>query len=141
LLAQFVQELSTVLEMPRALITGVTGQDGQHLAALLNEKDYEVFGLVKGQNNARIAGVLEEFPFIEPVSGDLADLSSLVKAIEFAQQDEVYNLGAVSYVAYSFTHAELTAEISGLGVLRMLDAVRMAGGSENNSIRFYQAST
>ena len=127
--------------MPRALITGITGQDGQHLAELLNSKGYDVFGLVKGQNNPRIAGVLEQFPFVEPVSGDLADLSSLVKAIDVAQPDEVYNLGAVSYVAYSFTHAELTADISGLGVLRMLDAIRMVGGLDDNSIRFYQAST
>ena len=67
--------------------------------------------MVKGQNNPRIAGILEEFPFIEPVSGDLADLSSLVKAVETASPDEVYNLGAVSFVAYSFTHAELTADI------------------------------
>ena len=127
--------------MPRALITGITGQDGQHLAELLNSKGYDVFGLVKGQNNPRIAGVLEQFPFVEPVSGDLADLSSLVKAIGVAQPDEVYNLGAVSYVAYSFTHAELTADISGLGVLRLLDAIRMVGGLDDNSIRFYQAST
>ena len=127
--------------MPRALITGITGQDGQHLAELLNSKGYDVFGLVKGQNNPRIAGVLEQFPFVEPVSGDLADLSSLVKAIGIAQPDEVYNLGAVSYVAYSFTHAELTADISGLGVLRLLDAIRMVGGLDDNSIRFYQAST
>ena len=127
--------------MPRALITGITGQDGQHLAELLNSKGYDVFGLVKGQNNPRIAGVLEQFPFVEPVSGDLADLSSLVKAIGLAQPDEVYNLGAVSYVAYSFTHAELTADISGLGVLRMLDAIRMVGGLDDNSIRFYQAPT
>jgi GDPmannose 4,6-dehydratase len=127
--------------MPRALITGITGQDGQHLASLLHDKGYEVFGLVKGQNNPRIAGVLEEFPFIEPVSGDLADLSSLVKAIEVSHPDEVYNLAAISFVAYSFNNAELTGDISGLGVLRMLDAVRMVGGSENNPIRFYQAST
>ena len=127
--------------MPRALITGITGQDGQHLAELLNSKGYDVFGLVKGQNNPRIAGVLEQFPFVEPVSGDLADLSSLVKAIGLAQPDEVYNLGAVSYVAYSFTHAELTADISGLGVLRMLEAIRMVGGLDDNPIRFYQAST
>jgi len=127
--------------MPRALITGITGQDGQHLAGLLHDKGYEVFGLVKGQNNPRIAGVLEEFPFIEPVSGDLADLSSLVKAIDVSQPEEVYNLAAISFVAYSFNNAELTGDISGLGVLRMLDAVRMVGGSDNNSIRFYQAST
>ena len=127
--------------MPRALITGITGQDGQHLASLLHDEGYEVFGLVKGQNNPRIAGVLEEFPFIEPVSGDLADLSSLVKAIEVSHPDEVYNLAAISFVAYSFNNAELTGDISGLGVLRLLDAVRMVGGSENNPIRFYQAST
>ncbi len=127
--------------MPRALVTGITGQDGQHLAVLLNEKGYEVYGLVKGQNNPRIAGVLEEFPFIEPVSGDLADLSSLVKAVEKSSPDEVYNLAAISFVAYSFNNAELTGDISGLGVLRMLDAIRMVGGSDGNSIRFYQAST
>jgi GDPmannose 4,6-dehydratase len=127
--------------MPRVLITGITGQDGQHLASLLHDEGYEVFGLVKGQNNPRIAGVLEEFPFIEPVSGDLADLSSLVKAIDISKPDELYNLAAVSFVAYSFNNAELTGDISGLGVLRMLDAVRMVGGSENNPIRFYQAST
>ena len=128
-------------DMPRALITGITGQDGQHLASLLHDKGYEVFGLVKGQNNPRIAGVLEEFPFIEPVSGDLADLSSLVKAIEVSHPDEVYNLAAISFVAYSFNNAELTGDISGLGVLRMLDAVRMVGGADGNEIRFYQAST
>jgi len=127
--------------MPRALITGITGQDGQHLAELLHSKGYDVFGLVKGQNNPRISGVLEEFPFIEPVSGDLADLTSLVKAVEISQPNEVYNLGAVSFVAYSFNNAELTGDISGLGVLRMLDAIRMVGGSDDNSIRFYQAST
>ena len=128
-------------DMPRALITGITGQDGQHLASMLHDKGYEVFGLVKGQNNPRIAGVLEEFPFIEPVSGDLADLSSLVKAIEVSHPDEVYNLAAISFVAYSFNNAELTGDISGLGVLRMLDAVRMVGGADGNEIRFYQAST
>ena len=127
--------------MPRALITGITGQDGQHLAEFLHSKGYDVFGLVKGQNNPRIAGVLEEFPFVEPVSGDLADLSSLVKAIDISRPDEVYNLAAISFVAYSFNNAELTGDISGLGVLRMLDAVRMVGGSDDNSIRFYQAST
>ena len=127
--------------MPRAHITGITGQDGQHLASLLHDKGYEVFGLVKGQNNPRIAGVLEEFPFIEPVSGDLADLSSLVRAINLSDPAEVYNLAAISFVAYSFNNAELTGDTSGLGVLRMLDAIRMVGGADGNEIRFYQAST
>ena len=127
--------------MPRAFITGITGQDGQHLAQFLHDQGYEVFGMVKGQSNPRIATVLEEMPFIEMVPGDLADLPSLVKAIEFSQPDEVYNLGAISFVALSFNQAELTANITGLGVLRMLEAVRMVGGAENNPIRFYQASS
>ena len=75
------------------------------------------------------------------MTGDLADLPSLVAALEYAQPDEVYNLGAISFVALSFKQAELTANITGLGVLRMLEAIRMVGGSENNPIRFYQASS
>ncbi len=75
------------------------------------------------------------------VSGDLADLPSLVSAIEACQPDEVYNLGAISFVALSFSQAELTANLTGLGVLRMLEAIRMVGGSKNNPIRFYQASS
>jgi GDPmannose 4,6-dehydratase len=127
--------------MPRAFITGITGQDGQHLAEFLHAKGYEVFGLVKGQNNPRMVQMRDEFPYVEPVPGDLADLPSLVKALEFAQPDEVYNLGAISFVAMSFNQAELTANITGLGVLRMLEAIRMVGGASNNSIRLYQASS
>jgi len=130
--------------MPRALITGITGQDGQHLAEFLHAQGYDVFGLVKGQNNPKAQQVQTEFPFVDLVSGDLADLPSLIKAVEYAQPDEVYNLAAISFVALSFTQAELTANLTGLGVLRMLEAVRMvggAGGSGNNPIRFYQASS
>ena len=127
--------------MPRAFITGVTGQDGQHLAEFLHSKDYEVFGMVKGQNNPRMTMMRDEFPYVEPVPGDLADLPSLVKALDSTQPDEVYNLGAISFVALSFNQAELTANITGTGVLRMLEAIRMVGGAENNPIRFYQASS
>ncbi len=127
--------------MPRAFITGITGQDGFHLAEFLHSKGYDVFGMVKGQNNPRVASLLEELPFIEPVPGDLADLPSLVSALEFSKPDEVYNLGAISFVALSFNQAELTANITGLGVLRMLEAIRMVGGATNNPIRFYQASS
>jgi len=134
-------EAETSFSMPRAFITGITGQDGQHLAEFLHGKGYEVFGMVKGQNNPKFDKVREEFPFVEPVPGDLADLPSLVKALEYAQPDEVYNLGAISFVALSFNQAELTANITGLGVLRMLEAVRMVGGAQNNKIRFYQASS
>jgi GDPmannose 4,6-dehydratase len=127
--------------MPRAFITGITGQDGQHLAEFLHAKGYEVFGMVKGQNNPRMVNMRDEFPYVEPVPGDLADLPSLVKALEYSQPDEVYNLGAISFVALSFNQAELTANITGLGVLRMLEAIRMVGGAKNNTIRFYQASS
>ncbi len=126
--------------MPRALVTGVTGQDGQYLSEFLNTQGYEVFGLVKGQNNTRADLVAEEFPFIEMVSGDLQDLTSLVGALEYVQPDEVYNLGAISFVALSFKQAELTANVTGLGVLRMLEAIRIVGGRDN-PIRFYQASS
>jgi GDPmannose 4,6-dehydratase len=127
--------------VPRAFITGITGQDGQHLAEFLHGQGYDVYGMVKGQSNPRALSVQEEMPFIELVSGDLADLPSLVAALELSQPDEVYNLGAISFVALSFSQAELTANITGLGVLRMLEAVRMVGGTQNNPIRFYQASS
>ena len=127
--------------MTRALITGITGQDGRHLAEFLNSKGYEVFGLVKGQNNPKAESIRDEFPFVQLVPGDLADFSSLVSALEMAQPDEVYNLGAISFVAMSFNQAELTGNITGLGVLRMLEAIRLVGGARKNPIRFYQASS
>lgn len=127
--------------MPRAFITGITGQDGQHLAEFLHSKGYEVFGMLKGQNNPRALQIRDEFPYVELVPGDLADLTSLVSALEYVKPDEVYNLGAISFVAISFGQAELTSNITGLGVLRMLEAIRMVGGTQNNPIRFYQASS
>jgi GDPmannose 4,6-dehydratase len=127
--------------MPRAFITGITGQDGQHLAEFLHTKGYEIFGMVKGQNNPKMTQMRDEFPYLEPVPGDLTDLPSLVKALDLVQPDEVYNLAAISFVAMSFNQAELTANVTGTGVLRMLDAVRIVGGSQNNPIRFYQASS
>jgi GDPmannose 4,6-dehydratase len=127
--------------MPRALITGVTGQDGRYLAEFLKGKGYDIFGVVAGQQNPRLEEVVEHYPYVEPVSGDLRDLPSLIAAVEQAQPDEVYNLGAISFVALSFKQPELTAEITGLGVLRMLEAIRVVGGTQNNPIRFYQASS
>ena len=127
--------------MPRAFITGVTGQDGQHLAEFLHGKGYQVFGMVKGQNNPKADLLRDHFPYVEIVPGDLADLPSLVKAMEVAQPDEVYNLAAISFVALSWNQAELTANLTGTGVLRMLEAVRMVGGATDNKIRFYQASS
>ncbi len=125
----------------RAFITGITGQDGRHLAELLHANGYEVFGMVKGQNNPKSELLADELPYVTPVPGDLADLTSLVSALETTQPHEVYNLGAISFVALSFNQAELTANITGLGVLRMLEAVRRVGGTQNNPIRFYQASS
>src|SRR5919201_2298604 len=127
--------------MPRALITGVTGQDGHYLAEFLKGKGYDIFGLVAGQQNPRLDEMVDEYPYVELVGGDLRDLSSLIAAVEQSQPDEVYNLGAISFVALSFKQPELTAEVTGLGVLRMLEAIRVVGGTQNNPIRFYQASS
>src|SRR5918993_250930 len=110
------------------------------MAQMLIEKGYDVFGMVRGQANPKIRMIQEETPKLELVEGDLQDLSSLIAAVEQVQPDEVYNLGAISFVALSFRQAELTADITGLGVLRMLEAVRIVGGT-NNTIRFYQASS
>jgi len=126
--------------MPRALITGITGQDGQYLAEHLHEQGYDVVGLVAGQANPREEQIVEQLPFVELTGGDLQDLSSLIAAVEYAQPDEVYNLGAISFVALSFKQPELTANVTGLGVLRMLEAIRVVGGRDN-PIRFYQASS
>jgi GDPmannose 4,6-dehydratase len=127
--------------MPRAFITGITGQDGQHMAEFLHGKGYEIFGMVKGQNNPKGDMLRDEFPYVNIVPGDLADLPSLVKAMEVAQPDEIYNLAAISFVALSWNQAELTANLTGTGVLRMLEAMRMVGGNANNKMRFYQASS
>src|SRR6516162_11717364 len=122
--------------MKRALITGITGQDGRFLAQFLVDKGYQVSGLIRGQNNPKAQMVLDETPSLELVDGDLRDLSSLIAAVEQVQPDEVYNLGAISYVALSFRQPELTADITGVGVLRMLEAIRVVGGTEDNPMRF-----
>jgi GDPmannose 4,6-dehydratase len=126
--------------MPRALITGITGQDGRYLAELLIGKGYQVHGMVRGQANPKAKIVQDEIPEVELIDGDLTDLSSLIAAVEQVQPDEVYNLGAISFVKLSFSQPELTANVSGSGVLRMLEAVRIVGGRDNR-IRFYQAAT
>ena len=127
--------------MRKAFITGITGQDGRHLAEFLQTKGYKVYGMMKGQHNPRAELLRDEFPEVEVVPGDLTDLTSLVTALEYAQPDEFYNLGAISFVAMSFNQAELTANVTGLGVLRALEAVRMVGGAQNKPILFYQASS
>lgn len=110
------------------------------MAQFLVAKGYEVFGMVRGQANPKIEMVQEETPELEFIEGDLQDLSSLISAVETVGPDEVYNLGAISFVALSFRQPELTADITGLGVLRLLEAIRLVGGTDNR-IRFYQASS
>ena len=127
--------------MPRALITGITGQDGLYLAELLLGKGYEVFGLIRGQNNPKRALVEREVPGVRLITGDITDLSSVMRALKTAQPDEVYNLGAVSFVAYSWENAHLTSEVTGLGVLNMLEAVRLHADDDPSRVRFYQASS
>lgn len=127
--------------MPRALITGITGQDGLYLAELLLSKGYEVFGLIRGQNNPKRAMVEAEIPGVTLLTGDITDLSSLIRAYNVARPDEVYNLGAISFVAYSWENAALTSEVTGLGVLNMLEATRLYAGDDVSKVRFYQASS
>ncbi|PID32332.1 GDP-mannose 4,6-dehydratase [Candidatus Saccharibacteria bacterium] len=125
-----------------ALITGVAGQDGGHLAKLLHEKGYKVYGIVRGQMEAshpRYSALRTEMPFVEVIMADLMDLSSLVRAVQQAQPDEYYNLAAISHVGYSFRNPILTADVTGKGVLNSLEAIRLAG--RESTTRFYQAST
>jgi GDPmannose 4,6-dehydratase len=124
----------------RALITGITGQDGRYLAEFLHDLGYQVFGLITGQANPKAEMLREELPFVELVGGDLQDFASLIAAVDYSQPDEVYNLGAISFVPLSFKQAELTANVTGLGVLRLLEAIRLAAG-HGSSVRFYQASS
>lgn len=123
----------------RALITGITGQDGGHLAKLLHEKGYEIFAIIRGQHNPRRRETEAEFPYVTLIEADLLDLSSLVRAVKLAQPDEVYNLAAISHVGYSFHNPQLTHEVTGGGVLNMLEAIRL--NDLTKTTRFYQAST
>jgi len=127
--------------MPSALITGITGQDGLYLAELLLAKGYEVHGLIRGQNNPRRDLVQDLVPDVHLHNGDLTDMSSLIRALRDADPDEVYNLGAISYVAYSWENASLTSDVTGKGVLNLLEAVRLHAGDDPGRVRFYQASS
>ncbi len=123
--------------MPTALITGITGQDGSYLAEFLLAKGYRVVGMARRSSTVtyeRIQHILGE---ITVVQGDLHDQSSLVSLLEEHNPDEVYNLAAQSFVPTSWSQAILTGEITGLGVTRLLDAIRWV----NPKIRFYQASS
>ena len=123
----------------RALITGITGQDGGYLAKLLHSKGYDIFGIIRGQHNTRRQITEREFPYVTLIEADLVDQSSLIRAMQIAKPDEVYNLAAISHVGYSFKNPQLTSDVTGKGVLNMLEAVRLT--DPDNKVRFYQAST
>ena len=125
--------------MKVALITGITGQDGSYLAELLLEKGYEVHGIIRRSsliNTHRIDGIYDR---LNLHYGDLTDSTNLVRVIQLVQPDEIYNLGAQSHVKVSFEMPEYTADVDGIGTLRVLEAVRLLGMEER--VRIYQAST
>ena len=121
----------------RALITGVTGQDGSYLAEFLLDKGYDVIGMVRRSSTVNFERITHLMDHIEFVSGDLLDQMSLVEILRTRRPDEVYNLAAQSFVQTSFDQPVLTGETTALGVTRVLDAIRIA----DDAIRFYQAST
>jgi GDPmannose 4,6-dehydratase len=123
--------------MKRALITGITGQDGSYLAEFLLQKGYEVYGLIRRTsiiNDDRIRHIIDDVHLLD---GDLLDQLSLIKAIRTARPDEVYNLAAMSFVPTSFVQPVLTGEYTALGVTKVLEAIRLADWP----IKFYQASS
>ncbi|MCX5763172.1 MAG: GDP-mannose 4,6-dehydratase [Gemmatimonadetes bacterium] len=123
--------------MPTALITGITGQDGSYLAELLLSKGYRVVGVVRRSSTTPYERIGHLVDRVELVSADLLDQTSLVDAIEASAPDEIYNLAAQSFVATSWTQPVLTGEFTGLGVTRMLEAMKRAAPKA----RFYQASS
>jgi GDPmannose 4,6-dehydratase len=121
----------------RALVTGITGQDGSYLAEFLLDKSYEVFGLVRRSSTVNFERIEHFQDRVTIISGDLLDENSLVAAMSESQADEVYNLAAQSFVPASWTQPTLTGEATALGVMRMLEAMRRI----RPDARFYQAST
>src|SRR5713101_2944432 len=121
----------------KALITGITGQDGSYLAEFLLEKGYRVYGLVRRSSTINFERIAHLQDQIELIPGDLLDQSSLIAALQKAEPDEVYNLAAQSFVPTSWSQPVLTGEFTALGVTRLLDAIRLV----DRNIRFYQASS
>ena len=124
-----------------ALISGITGQDGYYLAKLLLEKNYTVFGIVSGQNNTKLKRIQIELPAVRILHGDLQDSHSLLRALTDSNPDEVYNLAAISFVGVSWAQPEKVAEVTGLGVLKFLEAIRHFQKNSNKLVKFYQASS
>jgi len=122
----------------RALITGLNGMDGSHLADFLLEKDYEVFGLIRNKAENYLTNAKHLIGKVNIIKGELTDQNSLLRAIKDCEPNEVYNLAAQSFVGDSWNAPEMTGNTTALGVLRMLEAIRE---SKNTDIRFYQASS
>jgi GDPmannose 4,6-dehydratase len=127
--------------MPSALIAGVSGQDGLYLSELLLEKGYSVFGLIHEVNPEREKQILNEAPGLELIHGDLTDTASLFKALDISAPNEVYNLGAKSHVAFSWEQAQQTAQVTAIGVLNLLESIRVSCADASSRPRFYQASS
>lgn len=123
--------------MKKALITGITGQDGSYLAELLLEKGYEVYGLVRRKSRTSFGNIEHRKAEIKFIYADMIDIVSLVNAMKISQADEVYNLAAQSFVGTSWEQPVATADIDGIGALNMLEAIRIV----KPEARFYQAST
>ena len=121
----------------RALITGITGMDGSHLADFLLSKDYEVFGLVRRVSTPNFTNINHIIDKINLLNGDLTDQNSLLRALKDCQPDEVYNIGAQSFVKESWSSPETTSNVTGFGCLRMLEAIR----ESKRPVKFYQASS
>ncbi len=123
---------------PKALITGVSGQDGSYLAELLLKKDYEVYGIIKRSSNPNTQRIDHIIDKINLVYGDLTDQSSLNTIIKNTQFDEIYNLASMSFVGLSWTQPVMTSNVTGLGVVNLLEACRQFGSGKE---RIYQASS
>jgi len=129
--------------MKRALITGVNGMDGSHLADLLLDKGYEVYGVERrsSSKNRINTAHLEEAENFQFITADLTDQNSLYRALKSSEPDEVYNLAAQSFVGASWSIPQQTSDVNGIGVLRILEAIREYQNDTGNKIKFYQAST
>ncbi len=125
--------------MKKALITGLTGQDGSYLAELLLEKGYEVHGIKRRSSSFNTSRIDHIYDRLHVHFADLVDTSSIIKVIQAVQPDEIYNLGAMSHVHVSFDNPEYTGDVDGLGALRILESVRILGLEKKTKV--YQAST
>jgi GDPmannose 4,6-dehydratase len=127
--------------MSSALIAGISGQDGFYLSELLVSKGYSVFGLIHEKDPEREKRIKSEVPGLELIQGDLTDTASLFRAIDIAAPTEVYNLGAKSHVAFSWEQAQQTAQVTAIGVLNLLEAIRISCPDASSRPCFYQASS